>query len=46
MVKPWKEFRQEITRLYIQEGLTLTEVRNIMKERHKFEASCVYFFFF
>ncbi|KFH40972.1 hypothetical protein ACRE_083390 [Hapsidospora chrysogenum ATCC 11550] len=39
MVKPWKEFRQEITRLYIQEGRTLAEVRAMMRERHGFQAS-------
>jgi hypothetical protein len=45
MVKPWKEFRQEITRLYIQEGRTLAEVRAVMRERHGFQASCVFLFF-
>ncbi|KAL6865762.1 hypothetical protein ACO1O0_001860 [Amphichorda felina] len=39
MVKPWNEFRQEISKLYKQEGRTLAEVRTIMKERHDFDAS-------
>lgn len=43
MVKPWKEYRREISRLYIREGLTLTEVRTIMRERYDFQASCVFF---
>ena len=42
MVKPWNEFRQEISKLYKQEGRTLAEVRIIMKERHDFDASCVF----
>jgi transposase-like protein len=39
MTKPWKEFRQEIIRLYIQEGRTLQDVKEIMRQRHGFEAS-------
>ncbi|KFA73581.1 hypothetical protein S40288_09106 [Stachybotrys chartarum IBT 40288] len=39
MTKPWTEFRQEIVRLYIQEGRTLQDVREIMHQRHGFEAS-------
>ncbi|KAH7319758.1 Clr5 domain-containing protein [Stachybotrys elegans] len=39
MTKPWKEFRQEIVRLYIQEGRTLHDVKEIMRQRHGFEAS-------
>lgn len=46
MVKPWNEFRQEISKLYKQEGRTLAEVRTIMKQRHDFDASCVFPFLF
>lgn len=41
MTKPWKDFRQEITRLYIHDGMTLAQVRAIMKEHHNFDASWV-----
>jgi hypothetical protein len=39
MTKPWKEFRQEIVRLYIQEGRTLRDVQEIMRRQHGFNAS-------
>ncbi|KAI9151693.1 formamidopyrimidine-DNA glycosylase [Paramyrothecium foliicola] len=39
MTKPWKEFRQEIVRLYIQEGRTLRDVQDIMRRQHNFNAS-------
>ncbi|RSL78327.1 hypothetical protein CEP52_017641, partial [Fusarium oligoseptatum] len=39
MAKPWKEHRQTITKLYIQEGRTLEDVRGIMKTEYNFEAS-------
>jgi hypothetical protein len=39
MTKPWKEFRPEIVRLYIQEGRTLRDVQEIMKREHNFSAS-------
>ncbi|KAF5021682.1 hypothetical protein F66182_6270 [Fusarium sp. NRRL 66182] len=39
MAKPWDEYREAIIKLYIQEGRTLEDVRNIMKMRYNFEAS-------
>ncbi|KAF4466081.1 hypothetical protein FALBO_7068 [Fusarium albosuccineum] len=39
MAKPWNEYRGTITKLYIQEGRTLEDVRGIMKNRYNFEAS-------
>lgn len=39
MAKPWNEHRATITKLYIQEGRTLEDVRGIMKTEHNFEAS-------
>ncbi|KAF4970452.1 hypothetical protein FSARC_2530 [Fusarium sarcochroum] len=39
MAKPWNEHRSTITKLYIQEGRTLEDVRNIMKVQYGFEAS-------
>ncbi|KAJ4307361.1 hypothetical protein N0V84_012788, partial [Fusarium piperis] len=39
MAKPWHEHRETITKLYIQEGRTLEDVRSIMKAEHNFEAS-------
>ncbi|CAJ0547916.1 Ff.00g046700.m01.CDS01 [Fusarium sp. VM40] len=39
MAKPWSEHRGTITKLYIHEGRTLEDVRNIMKVQHNFEAS-------
>ncbi|KAI8721940.1 Clr5 domain-containing protein [Fusarium sp. LHS14.1] len=39
MAKPWNEHRQTITKLYIQEGRTLEDVRGIMKTEYNFEAS-------
>ncbi|RSL75996.1 hypothetical protein CEP51_010364 [Fusarium floridanum] len=39
MAKPWNEHRAIITKLYIQEGRTLHDVRNIMKTEYNFEAS-------
>lgn len=41
MVKKWKEFRQEITRLYIQEAMTLSDVQKYMDDQYDFQASCV-----
>ncbi|KAI8710508.1 Clr5 domain-containing protein [Fusarium sp. LHS14.1] len=37
--KPWNEHRPTITKLYIQEGRTLEDVRVIMMTEHNFEAS-------
>ncbi|RSL62501.1 hypothetical protein CEP54_005700 [Fusarium duplospermum] len=39
MAKPWNEHRGTITKLYIQEGRTLEDVRGIMKTEYNFEAS-------
>lgn len=39
MAKPWNEHRATITKLYIQEGRTLEDVRGIMKTEYNFEAS-------
>ncbi|KAF5242388.1 hypothetical protein FAUST_3399 [Fusarium austroamericanum] len=39
MAKPWNEHRGTITKLYIQEGRTLEDTRNIMKDQYNFEAS-------
>ncbi|RBR22613.1 uncharacterized protein FIESC28_04408 [Fusarium coffeatum] len=39
MAKPWNEHRGTITKLYIQEGRTLEDTRNIMRIQHNFEAS-------
>ncbi|KAF5680396.1 hypothetical protein FHETE_521 [Fusarium heterosporum] len=39
MAKPWSEHRGTITKLYIGEGRTLEDVRNIMKVQHNFVAS-------
>ncbi|KAM6523490.1 hypothetical protein FSOLCH5_004110 [Fusarium solani] len=39
MAKPWSEHRATITKLYIQEGRTLEDVRGIMKTEYNFEAS-------
>ncbi|KAF4452626.1 hypothetical protein F53441_4565 [Fusarium austroafricanum] len=39
MAKPWNEHRGIITKLYIKEGRTLKDVRNIMKMQHNFDAS-------
>ncbi|RGP66215.1 hypothetical protein FLONG3_8944 [Fusarium longipes] len=39
MAKPWNEHRGTITKLYIQEGRTLEDTRNIMKNRYNFQAS-------
>ncbi|KAM0439919.1 hypothetical protein ACHAPT_001017 [Fusarium lateritium] len=39
MAKPWDEHRETITRLYIQEGRTLEDVRGIMKNEYDFKAS-------
>jgi hypothetical protein len=39
MTKPWKEHRQKIVQLYIDEGRTLHDVRSIMQNRFGFEAS-------
>lgn len=39
MTKPWLEFKDVITKLYINEGKTLAEVRKIMKDTFDFEAS-------
>lgn len=41
MVKPWKQFRERITTLYIKEARTLSEVQRIMKDQHGFVASFV-----
>ncbi|KAJ4171775.1 hypothetical protein NW754_000350 [Fusarium falciforme] len=39
MAKPWNEHRDIITKLYIQEGRTLEDVRVIMMTEHNFKAS-------
>ncbi|RGP67375.1 hypothetical protein FSPOR_6031 [Fusarium sporotrichioides] len=39
MAKPWNEHRGTITKLYIQEGRTLEDTRNIMKDQYNFQAS-------
>jgi hypothetical protein len=39
MAKPWNEHRGTITKLYIQEGRTLEDTRNIMRIQYNFEAS-------
>jgi hypothetical protein len=39
MTKPWNTHRREITDLYLKDGHRLEDVRNIMKERHDFQAS-------
>ncbi|KAI3583491.1 Clr5 domain-containing protein [Fusarium oxysporum f. sp. albedinis] len=39
MAKPWNEHQGTITKLYIKEGRTLKDVRNIMKLKYNFDAS-------
>ncbi|KAI5464717.1 Clr5 domain-containing protein [Mariannaea sp. PMI_226] len=39
MAKPWNEHRSTITRLYIQDGRKLEDVRTIMKTKYGFDAS-------
>lgn len=39
MAKPWNQHRETITKLYIQEGRTLEDVRGIMKTEYNFQAS-------
>lgn len=39
MAKPWDQHRRTITTLYIKEGRTLEDVRTIMKNQYRFEAS-------
>lgn len=39
MTKPWKDYRDVIVSLYIQEGRTLQEVMSIMHQKHGFQAS-------
>ncbi|KAM0243353.1 hypothetical protein ACHAPO_000198 [Fusarium lateritium] len=39
MAKPWNEHRQTITKLYIDEGRTLEDTRNIMRDQYNFHAS-------
>jgi hypothetical protein len=39
MAKPWNEYQGTITKLYIKEGRTLKDVRNIMKLKYNFDAS-------
>lgn len=41
MTKPWDDYKGAIIRLYIQEGRTLDEVREIMQRDHGFDASYV-----
>ncbi|KAF3939338.1 hypothetical protein ABW19_dt0204096 [Dactylella cylindrospora] len=38
MGKPWETYKEEIYRYYIEEGRPLAEVREILKEKHNFEA--------
>ncbi|KAI1045391.1 hypothetical protein LB505_006353 [Fusarium chuoi] len=42
MAKPWNEYQGTITKLYIKEGRTLKDVRDIMKLKYNFDASQVY----
>ncbi|OBS23559.1 hypothetical protein FPOA_04109 [Fusarium poae] len=39
MAKPWNEHRGTITKLYIEEGRTLEDTRNIMRDQYNFHAS-------
>ncbi|KAF9776595.1 hypothetical protein IL306_005207 [Fusarium sp. DS 682] len=39
MAKPWHEHQGTIIKLYIKEGRTLKDVRNIMKMKYNFDAS-------
>ncbi|KAF4338276.1 hypothetical protein FBEOM_7810 [Fusarium beomiforme] len=39
MAKPWNEHQGTIIKLYIKEGRTLKDVRNIMKMKYNFDAS-------
>lgn len=39
MTKAWKDNKDEIIKLYINEGRTLQDVMNIMREKHGFVAS-------
>ncbi|KAG9254693.1 Clr5 domain-containing protein [Emericellopsis atlantica] len=39
MVKPWNQYKDDITHLYIHERRTLKEVREIMSQKHGFNAS-------
>ncbi|KAF4629496.1 hypothetical protein G7Y89_g8652 [Cudoniella acicularis] len=39
MPKDWATHKAEVERLYIEEGRTLNEVRNILRRRHGFDAS-------
>lgn len=39
MAKPWNEYQGTITKLYIKEGRTLKDVRDIMKLKYNFDAS-------
>ncbi|KAK2673442.1 Clr5 domain [Fusarium oxysporum f. sp. vasinfectum] len=43
MAKPWNEHQGTITKLYIKEGRTLKDVRNIMKLKYNFDASTLIF---
>jgi hypothetical protein len=39
MTYAWNDYQEEIIRLYIIENRMLKEVREIMKKKHKFDAS-------